>query len=92
VIDVTVAVPGGRRPGPLDEAPVTVAIRRRSRRGVLAVPLIALLARPGGGYALEVAGRRGRLLAVRIGLAADGYVEVFGKGLSDGLRVVTAQL
>lgn len=92
VIDVTVAVPGGRRLGPLDEAPVTVAIRRRARRGVLAVPLIALLARPGGGYALEVAGRRQRLLAVRLGLAADGFVEVFGKGLSDGLRVVTAEL
>jgi hypothetical protein len=71
---------------------VTVAIARRARRGVLAVPVTALLARPGGGYALELAGSRPRRLAVRIGLAADGYVEVSGAGLSEGLRVVSAEL
>jgi peptidoglycan hydrolase-like protein with peptidoglycan-binding domain len=91
-VDLVVAVPAGRRIVRLDEALVTVAIERRSRRGVLAVPVAALLARAGGGFALELVGRERRLLPVRLGMAVDGYVEVSGPGLRAGSTVVSAQL
>jgi len=79
--------------GHLDQAPVTVAITTSRVRGVLAVPVAALLARSeaGGGYAVEVAsGRRHRLVPVTLGLFDDaaGTVQVTGPGLAAGQRVV----
>ena len=44
--------------GGLDQAPVTVNITTATVRDVLAVPVTALLARPGG-YDVEVTGRAG---------------------------------
>lgn len=91
VIDVSVTLRSSRAAARLDAAPVGVDIARETRRSVLAVPVSALLARRGGGYALEVAGGRGRrLVAVETGLFADGYVEVSGRGVREGLRVVVA--
>ena len=79
--------------GHLDQAPVTVNITTSRVRGVLAVPVAALLARSeaGGGYAVEVAaGRRYRLVPVTLGLFDDaaGTVQVTGPGLAAGQRVV----
>jgi multidrug efflux pump subunit AcrA (membrane-fusion protein) len=77
------------RHGPdLDQAPVDVGFAAERRRGVLAVPVKALLARQGGGYAVELPGRR--LVSVTPGLFADDYVEVSG-ALHPGERVVTAE-
>jgi hypothetical protein len=72
----------------LDAAPVQVRFGSGLRRGVLAVPVSALLALSGGGYALQRAD--GSLIAVRTGLFADGLVEVSGTGLKAGLPVQTA--
>ncbi|HEX3511986.1 MAG TPA: peptidoglycan-binding domain-containing protein [Solirubrobacteraceae bacterium] len=77
--------------GRLDEAPVNVEITTESVGNVLAVPVDALLALAGGGYAVEVAeGRVHRLVAVTAGLFddAEGLVQVSGQGLSPGQRVV----
>ena len=77
--------------GHLDQAPVNVEITTESVQNVLAVPIDALLALAGGGYALEVAeGRVRRLEAVTLGLFddADGLVQVSGQGVSAGQRVV----
>lgn len=77
--------------GHLDQAPVNVEIATESVEGVLAVPVNALLALAGGGYAVEVAeGPAHRLLAVTPGLFddAEGLVQVSGRGLSAGMRVV----
>ena len=53
------------------------------------MPVSALLALAGGGYAVEVEDDTGtRLVAVEPGLQADGYVEVSGDGLAAGTRVV----
>jgi Putative peptidoglycan binding domain len=72
----------------LDAAGVQVAFSTGRRHGVLAVPVSALLALSGGGYALQRVD--GSLLAVRTGLFADGLVEVSGAGLTPGLRVQAA--
>jgi peptidoglycan hydrolase-like protein with peptidoglycan-binding domain len=75
--------------GGLDQAPVDASITTGVRKGVLAVPVGALLALAEGGYAVEVErdGRR-RLVGVETGLFADGQVEVSGGGLRAGDGVV----
>jgi peptidoglycan hydrolase-like protein with peptidoglycan-binding domain len=91
-VDVTPSDPAAT--GHLDQAPVSVSITTESVQDALAVPIDALLALAGGGYALEVAeGRVHRLEAVSLGLFddADGLVQVSGEGVSGGQRVVVPQ-
>ena len=71
----------------LTSAPVQVQFSTRTRKGVLAVPVGALLALSGGGYAVQLPG--GRLVAVRTGLFAKGQVEITGAGIGPGTKVVT---
>jgi hypothetical protein len=77
--------------GSLDLAPVTVEITVGTVRNVLVVPVGALLAQPGGGYAVEVIGSGGtrHLVPVTAGIFddADGLVQVSGV-LTPGQRVV----
>ena len=90
-VEVDAAPTNPAATGHLDQAPVNVEITTESVANVLAVPVDALLALAGGGYALEVAeGRVHRLEAVTIGLFddAEGLVQVSGRGLSAGQRVV----
>jgi HlyD family secretion protein len=81
--------------GPLDQAPVQVAITTATVDNALVVPIDALLAEPDG-YAVEVAAARGarRLVPVELGLFddADGLVQVTGTRLSAGQRVVVPQI
>ena len=92
-IDVTITLAGGARAGTLDQAPVDVGIAREIRRNVLTVPVSALLALAGGGYAVEVVQPDGttRLVAVDPGLYTNGLVEIEGKGVREGLKVVVPQ-
>ena len=74
--------------GHLDQAPVTVSIVSASVHGVLAVPVSALVALAGGGYAVEVdQGRSLHLVAVHTGLFGQTLVQVSGSGLRPGMRV-----
>jgi peptidoglycan hydrolase-like protein with peptidoglycan-binding domain len=91
-IEITIDLLGrdGRGTG-LDQAPVDVGFAVDRRKGVLAVPVKALLARQGGGYAVEVIdGSTHRVVGVEPGLYAEDWVEVAGD-LREGMRVVTAQ-
>jgi peptidoglycan hydrolase-like protein with peptidoglycan-binding domain len=91
-IEVTIDLLGrdGRGTG-LDQAPVDVGFAVDRRKDVLAVPVKALLARQGGGYAVEVMdGSTHRIVPVEPGLYAEDWVEVTGD-LREGMRVVTAQ-
>jgi hypothetical protein len=91
-IAVDVAFSDPAAAGTWDEAPVQVGITTASVRGALTVPVAALLARSGGGYAVEVvsAGRRNHLVPVSLGLFddAEGLVQVTGSGLAAGQEVV----
>jgi hypothetical protein len=67
-----------------------VSITVEVHRGVLLVPVTALLAKPGGGYQVRTfTGDVGQLLDVRPGLYDDatGEVEVSGAGLAEGMTV-----
>ncbi|GGJ28327.1 efflux RND transporter periplasmic adaptor subunit [Streptomyces brasiliensis] len=87
-IDVTVVPDRAADVQSLDAAAVQVRFDTTTRKGVLAVPVSALVALREGGYALQRPD--GTLVAVTTGMFAGGLVEVSGKALTDGLKVVTA--
>lgn len=87
-VPVTVRLAHPRLAGHLDQAPVTVNIVSARARNVLAVPVNALVALAGGGYAVQVVqGRSAHLTAVRTGLFGSTLVQVSGAGLHPGVRV-----
>lgn len=75
-----------------DQAPVQVGITTASVHNALVVPVTALLARSGGGYAVEVVGTaaRNHLVPVSLGLFddAEGLVQVTASALLAGQAVV----
>jgi peptidoglycan hydrolase-like protein with peptidoglycan-binding domain len=91
-VGVTPADPAAT--GKWDQAPVQVGITTATVPSALVVPVTALLARSGSGYAVEVvgvgAGARNHLVPVSLGLFddADGLVQVTGSGLAPGQSVV----
>jgi peptidoglycan hydrolase-like protein with peptidoglycan-binding domain len=86
-VRVAVAVDKPAAIANLTSADVEVRFTGTTVRGVLAVPVGALLALTGGGYGVQLAG--GKLTAVKVGLFADGMVQVSGAGLVAGASVVT---
>jgi peptidoglycan hydrolase-like protein with peptidoglycan-binding domain len=91
VITVRPGRPGATGTG--SDVPVQVSLPTQSARGVLVVPVSALLALAGGGYGVEVVTGPGRdrLTGVRTGLFAAGQVAISGPGITAGIKVVVAQ-
>jgi hypothetical protein len=88
-VDVTVTLDDPNAGAAFDAAPVTVDITQSSVRGVLAVPINALVAPADGGFALElVEGSTHRLVAVRTGVFSRTLVEVSGDRITEGATVV----
>jgi hypothetical protein len=89
-IAVRIALARGTKTGTFDEAPVDVSLAKETAKSVLSVPVNALLALAEGGYAVEVVTADGstRLVRVEPGLYADSLVEITGRGLEDGTKVV----
>jgi peptidoglycan hydrolase-like protein with peptidoglycan-binding domain len=88
-VTVTIALTDPSAGGGLDQAPVSVGIAGDNHKGVLAVPVTALLAQPDGKYAVEVvaSGRR-QTVIVTTGLFDDrGLVEVTSADLREGMLV-----
>jgi peptidoglycan hydrolase-like protein with peptidoglycan-binding domain len=85
-VDAGVTLDDESKAGTLDLAPVYVSIAAATHKGVLAVPVIALLAQPDGGYAVSLtAGGARHTVTVQPGLFGDGgLVEVSGSGLNAG--------
>ncbi|WP_037863769.1 hypothetical protein [Streptomyces sp. NRRL S-340] len=87
-LDVTVVPDRAKDVQSLDAAAVQVRFDTVTRKGVLAVPVSALVALKEGGYALQRPD--GTLVAVTTGMFAGGQVEVSGQGVTEGSKVVTA--
>jgi Putative peptidoglycan binding domain len=91
-VEVHVRLTDEAAAGRLDQAPVQAAIITDRAKNALTVPVTALLALAGGGYAVEVVDPTGahQLVAVELGLFDDagGLVQVSGRGLKAGQRVV----
>jgi len=76
----------------LDEAPVSVELLKSIRRNVLALPATALIATAGGGYAVEALEQDRRVtVPVTPGMFADGYVQVEGAGVHEGMIVIESE-
>jgi peptidoglycan hydrolase-like protein with peptidoglycan-binding domain len=87
-IEVIVTVPNQSVLGTLDQAPVVVELVSASVRNVLTVPVAALVAFAEGGYGVQVmTGPASRFVAVRLGMFADGRVQITGEGIAEGTLV-----
>ncbi|GAA4942819.1 hypothetical protein GCM10023238_05870 [Streptomyces heliomycini] len=72
-----------------------VRFEGEAKKGVLAVPVGALLALREGGYAVRLAEGRsaegrsagGRLVPVDTGMFARGLVEISGEDIAEGMKV-----
>jgi Putative peptidoglycan binding domain len=91
IIPVTISLDGYHLPSELDQAPVQVTMTEQVDQNVLAVPITALLAQAGGGYAVRTGS--GALITVTVGIydGTTGLVAVSGAGLTAGLTVQVAQ-
>jgi hypothetical protein len=89
-VDITPNNPAAT--GTLDQLPVEVWITEGTADNALVLPVDALLALAGGGYAVEEvgAGAVHHLVGVTLGLFddADGLVQVSGPGIAAGQKVV----
>lgn len=88
-VTLTVTLTDPAAAGHLDQAPVSVNIVNDIHKGVLAVPVTALLAQPDGKFGVEVveSGRR-HIVIVTTGLFDDrGLVEVASAELHEGMLV-----
>jgi len=88
-IPVTISLKHALGLGSLDQAPVTVAFALTTTRNALSIPVSALLATAGGGYAVDVVGSSGRVSRepVTPGSFAGGYVQISGPGIAAGVQV-----
>ncbi|MFI8998542.1 peptidoglycan-binding protein [Streptomyces sp. NPDC053542] len=80
--------------GRMESGPVTVRYVVEQRKGVLTVPVAALVALAEGGHGLELADGSGkdtdgasRFVPVKTGLFANGRVEVSGPEVHEGMKV-----
>ncbi|MFE1547603.1 peptidoglycan-binding protein [Streptomyces sp. NPDC058718] len=87
-IDITVSFDDPEKVKGFDQSPVTVELTGETRRGVLSVPVNALLALPGGGFGVQVVENgRTRDVEVELGMFGQGRVEISGAGLREGMKV-----
>ena len=87
-LPVELTVKDQKKLGRYQAAPVDVTLAAETREDVLAVPVDALVARKGGGYAVQaVTGSAVEYRPVELGMFAGGMVEVSGDGITEGLKV-----
>jgi hypothetical protein len=88
---VTITLTGRHTHASLDQATVSVNFAQARAKNVLSVPVTALLATSGGGYAVQEAAAPHTLIPVTTGLFAAGDVQISGPGIYQGLQVTDSQ-
>ncbi|MFC7309535.1 peptidoglycan-binding protein [Streptomyces monticola] len=84
----TIRIPDQKPLAGLMGGSVNVKIYSEAVKGVFSVPVTALVARPEGGYAVEVVeGGTTRLVPVVTKRFADGRVQIEGEGLREGMKI-----
>ncbi|MFJ6569353.1 peptidoglycan-binding protein [Streptomyces sp. NPDC091292] len=92
-LDLVVAPDGKKAPKAVagyEQAAVQVDFTTGTRKDVLTVPVAALLVLPQGGFGVEVVDEGAattRYVPIRVGLFADGQVEISGAGITEGTKV-----
>ncbi|MFI6726994.1 peptidoglycan-binding protein [Streptomyces atratus] len=87
-VPVELEVKDTKKIGSYQAASVSVEFAAETRSNVLAVPISALFALPGGGYAVEVVtGSKTEYRTVKLGTFGNGMVEISGAGISEGMVV-----
>jgi multidrug efflux pump subunit AcrA (membrane-fusion protein) len=85
---VIVAIADQEALGALEAALVDVEFVSAKRDGVLTAPIAALLARPEGGFGVEIVeGNTTRIVPVTTGMFANGRVEISGEDIAEGMKV-----
>ena len=97
-IPVTVELDGEQENANADDVKVSILLSKTRASDVILVPTAALLAQPGGGFAVEVpaagtaeTGPTTTLVPVTLGAFANGLVEVTSGDLKPGDTVVVAK-
>jgi membrane fusion protein, multidrug efflux system len=90
-VPVTITLSGHRHSTGLDQAAVSVNFEQQKANNVHSVPVTALLATTGGGYAMQEAAAPNSAIPVTTGLFAAGYVQISGSGIYAGLQVTDSQ-
>ncbi|MGW7362780.1 peptidoglycan-binding protein [Streptomyces sp. NPDC054841] len=95
-ITVEVTLDAGKSAASGEDTKATASVKfvNESRKGVLAVPVEAIVALRGenGGYGLQlVQGTTTTMVRVETGMVADGKIEVSGSGIKEGLKVGVAR-
>ncbi|WP_445529401.1 peptidoglycan-binding domain-containing protein [Streptomyces cyslabdanicus] len=91
-LPVQLSVKNQKKLGRYQAAPVDVTLEAETREDVLAVPVEALTARREDGYAVQaVRGGQVEYLPVKLGMFANGMVEISGDGITEGLVVGVPQ-
>jgi hypothetical protein len=90
-IPVTITLTSKRQVRGLDQAAVSVNFAQQRANNVLSVPVTALIATQGGGYAVQEAAPPHTLIPVTPGLFAAGFVQISGSGIYPGLQVTDSQ-
>jgi hypothetical protein len=90
-VPVTVELNKPAKGGGLDQASVSVNFVQSKAKHVLSIPVTALLATSGSSFAVQEAASPHKLIPVRTGLFAAGYVEISGSGIYPGLQVTDSQ-
>ncbi len=90
-VPVTVELDKPAKGGGLDQASVSVNFVQSKAKHVLSIPVTALLATSGSTFAVQEAASPHKLIPVRTGLFAAGYVEISGSGIYPGLQVTDSQ-
>ncbi|MEU9232170.1 peptidoglycan-binding protein [Streptomyces subrutilus] len=92
-VEVVVALDKPAEVNAPDQSPVSVGLTGETRKGVLSVPVNALLALTGGGFGVQVVeDGRAREVEVELGMFGNGRVEVTGGALEEGMQVGVPKL